>query len=165
MLRTRTLIFRQDYRINKIFLSLSRPRERCRKAQSVIPLQGKAFTHCAKRSKSRITFSWFHREAMKNNQVNPVNPVRKHFGFIWIKNMNNYPIIYPILSNLNFKSCERSRTGDGVLYRQGASNEPEPRKKTFAKSDRNRETCFSWKKTGCILYFCHKPNVSSIKKS
>ena len=57
-----------------------------RKANSIIPLRGKAFTHLLiprpffplKRNGVFSASSG----SREKNQVNPVNPVRKHFGFM-----------------------------------------------------------------------------------
>jgi len=48
-------MFRQDYRINNIFLPFQPPAHRPyaserRKAKSIIPLRGKAFNHCASKT-------------------------------------------------------------------------------------------------------------------
>jgi len=48
-------MFRQDYKINKIFLPFLPPARRAyaserRKAKSIIPLQGKAFNHYANKT-------------------------------------------------------------------------------------------------------------------
>ena len=99
-------MFRQDSLDNQDIFCLSR-----RKAKSIIPLRGKAFTHCANKtvvqgkkhslliprpffplkrncvflassppaSQARALRAGGSRE---KNQVNPVNPVRKHFGFM-----------------------------------------------------------------------------------
>jgi len=116
ILLKRALMFRQDYRINKIFLpflppaplparGVYRPEGRAyaserRTAKSIIPLQGKAFNHYANKTvkqwkkhpllaprpffplKRNCVFS-ASSGSRKKNQVNPVNPVRKHFGFMY----------------------------------------------------------------------------------
>ena len=48
-------MFRQDYRINNIFLPFQPPARRAyvserRKAKSIIPLRGKAFNHCTNKT-------------------------------------------------------------------------------------------------------------------
>ena len=67
-------MFRQDYRINKIFLpSQLLARRGLPSGLEAAPAGTKA---------SGIWFSRLHHGSEEKNPVNPVNPVRKYFGFM-----------------------------------------------------------------------------------
>ena len=92
-------MFRQDYRINKMFLTFSRPAGQAAERQKISSLiEGSrsliAPINSDARKKASIVVSpdlfalkWncvftASSGSREINQVNPVDPVRKHFGFM-----------------------------------------------------------------------------------
>jgi len=81
----RALIFRQDYRMNKIFLSFLMKskkhhlfsRQRRLRRRNVFEELSNYFYPIHSRAESAIVLSWLHLEVAK--EINPINPVRKYF--------------------------------------------------------------------------------------